>query len=41
MVREQLVPRGQSATPRRTVRQTPPGQKQLANWIETKTLKNV
>jgi hypothetical protein len=25
--------------PRRTVRQTPPGQKQLANRIETKTLK--
>jgi hypothetical protein len=34
------VPRGRSATSRRTVRQTPPGQKQLANQIETKTLKN-
>jgi hypothetical protein len=40
-VREQLVPRGRSATSRRTVDQTPPDQKQLANRIEMKTLKNV
>jgi hypothetical protein len=39
-VREQLMPRGQSATSGRTVRQTAPGQKQLANRIETKALKN-
>jgi hypothetical protein len=40
-VREQLVPRGQSATSGRTVRQTPSHQKPLANWIETKALKNM
>jgi hypothetical protein len=40
MVREQLVPRGQSSTSGQTVRQTPSGQKQLANRIETKVLKN-
>jgi hypothetical protein len=39
-VRKQLVPRGQSATSRRTVRQTPSHQKSLANQIETKALKN-
>jgi hypothetical protein len=39
-VREQLVPRGQSATSGRTVRQTPSGQQQLANRIKTKALKN-
>jgi hypothetical protein len=39
-VREQLVPRGQSAASRRMVRQTLPSQKQLAKRIETKTLKN-
>jgi hypothetical protein len=39
-VREQLVPRGQSATSGRTVRQTPSDQKQLANRIETIVLKN-
>jgi hypothetical protein len=39
-VREQLVPRGQSTTSGRTVRQTPSHQKLLANWIETKALKN-
>jgi hypothetical protein len=39
-VREQVVPRGQSATSGRTVHQTPPGQKQLAKRIETKALKN-
>jgi hypothetical protein len=39
-VREQLVSRGQSATPERTVRQTPSHQKPLANRIETKALKN-
>jgi hypothetical protein len=39
-VREQPVPRGRSATSRRTVRQTPPGQKQLAKQIERRTLKN-
>jgi hypothetical protein len=39
-VREQLVPRGQSATSWRTVRQTPSHQKPLANRIETKALKN-
>jgi hypothetical protein len=39
-VREQLVPRGQFATSGRTVRQTPSGQKQLANRIKTKALKN-
>jgi hypothetical protein len=40
MVREQLVPRGQSATSRRTVRQTPSHQKPLANRIQTKAFKN-
>jgi hypothetical protein len=39
-VREQLVPRGQSATSGQTVRQTLSGQKQLANRIETKAFKN-
>jgi hypothetical protein len=39
-VREQLVPRGQSATSWQTVRQTPSHQKPLANRIETKALKN-
>jgi hypothetical protein len=39
-VREQLVPRGQSATSGRTVHQTPSGQKRPANRIETKALKN-
>jgi hypothetical protein len=39
-VREQLVPRGQSAMSERTVRQTPSHQKPLANQIETKALKN-
>jgi hypothetical protein len=39
-VREQLVPRGQSATSGRTVRQTPSHQKPLAIQIETKALKN-
>jgi hypothetical protein len=39
-VREQLVPRGQSAASGRTVCQTPSGQKQLANRIETRALKN-
>jgi hypothetical protein len=39
-VREQLVPRGQSAKSGRTVRQTPFHQKLLANRIETKVLKN-
>jgi hypothetical protein len=38
-VREQLVPRGQSARTGRTVRQTRSGQKCLANWIKTKALK--
>jgi hypothetical protein len=40
MVRERLVPRGRSATSKQTVCQTPPGKKQLANRIETKTLNN-
>jgi hypothetical protein len=39
-VREQLVLRGQYTTSGRTVRQTPSGQKQLANRIETKALRN-
>jgi hypothetical protein len=39
-ISEQLVPRGKSATSWRTVRQTPSHQKPLANWIETKALKN-
>jgi hypothetical protein len=34
------VPRGQSARIGRTVRQTPSGQKRLANRIVTKALKN-
>jgi hypothetical protein len=37
---EQLMPRGQSVTSGRTVRQTPSHQKPLANRIETKALKN-
>jgi hypothetical protein len=40
MVREQLVLRGLSATSGRTVRQTTPHQKPLANRIKTKALKN-
>jgi hypothetical protein len=39
-VREQLVPRGRSATSRWMVRQTPSSQKHLANRIETKAHKN-
>jgi hypothetical protein len=40
-VREQLVPRGQSATSGRTVYQTPSHQKPLANRIETKVLRSM
>jgi hypothetical protein len=40
-VREQLVPRGQSATSGRTVHSTPSHQKTLANRIKTKVLKNM
>jgi hypothetical protein len=40
MVRKQLVPRGWSATSKRTIRQTPPSQKQLANRIKIMALKN-
>jgi hypothetical protein len=39
-VREQLVPRGLSATSGRTVRQTTSHQNPLANQIKTKALKN-